>query len=240
MLKFFYECKDLNKEKDQFPILEGGLLFLSSLSLFSVGFANWNVGVSGIDVNLVVEADTIAENKEDFKGTAYFVKGSEKCFDVFEYNGLTVYSRSTFSCQIKIRPDLLDAFFPDTDKKFTIGLYYNYTTAADPKIFNNTKIALSDNAICNVENSISAVLLSKTKEISSYIQDNGTTDNYLKYTVSLTSKMGASLSSVSKPYQNSTEFVFINVDIPFEIDKNMVSTFKNISFYFLTNLEETV
>ena len=72
-------------------------------------------------MSLVVEADTIAESKEDFKGTAYFVKGSEKCFDVFEYNGLTVYSRSTFSCQIKIRPDLLDAFFQILIKNSRLG-----------------------------------------------------------------------------------------------------------------------
>lgn len=52
--------KTLTKKKINSRFLRGGLLFLSSLSLFSVGFASWNVGnAEGASANFSVDADRV-------------------------------------------------------------------------------------------------------------------------------------------------------------------------------------
>lgn len=52
--------KTLTKKKINSRFVRGGLLFLSSLSLISVGFASWNVGnAEGASANFSVDADRV-------------------------------------------------------------------------------------------------------------------------------------------------------------------------------------
>lgn len=54
--------KTLTKKKTNSRFVRGGLLFLSSLSLISVGFASWNIGNNGqAEASLNVEAGDVIE-----------------------------------------------------------------------------------------------------------------------------------------------------------------------------------
>ncbi len=69
--------KALAKKKKSSRILRGGLLFLSSLSLISVGFASWNIGNGGrVETGLIITAEDTESiiSFESKEGTASICK----------------------------------------------------------------------------------------------------------------------------------------------------------------------
>lgn len=65
----------------------GGLLFLSNVSLISLGFSSLVVSVqTTLTEPIYVSVGDVAEEPPDFNGGAFFVKGSKKGFGAFQKN----------------------------------------------------------------------------------------------------------------------------------------------------------
>lgn len=217
-------------------IFGGGLLFLSNISLFSIGYSSWMVSAqSTLTDPIYVSVGDVVEELPNFNGGAFFVKGSEKGFGTFQENDSLLYQTTTFSCQIKIRPDLIKG----QTEKIILGLAYEYRTTFDIKAFSNPNIIIPEYIQFKVNNSGNRKLFSGQKKVESNSIGNGKTRNILSYDVLAFDNDTPSLWSLCSEFQTGTSFVVLDVSIDFKfLNDSVVSSFSNIPFYFRTNLKE--
>ena len=214
------------------------LLCLSFASLFCIGLSSWIIGDETASNEVLITTGSLDSKTLDTKGSAYFVRGSEEGFETFSFNETLKYSSTVFSCQIKVKPSLLKSTFDNSNVDISIGLTYDYRTSLNRNLFANNNILIPDTISFSVVNSNNRKINSLNRIISSEIKDGGITSYQLKYSVPLYSKEESSVYVICKDFESSSDFVYVNVSIPFVINDNAISLFKDIKFNFLTNLEE--
>lgn len=222
------------------PINKASLcLTLSMVSLVSVGFSSWMLVGGATELGPIdVTVGNIQNGQEDLKGSAYFVKGSEKGFDTYSFDNSIGYSKTDFSCQLKIRPDLMNGLFGNSEKEVQIGLTYNYRTSFDKNLFANADIQIPDSICFSISNSSNRKLYSVRKEITSQQEANASTTHFLRYFTYLYSLDEPSLCDIASDFQKNNEYVYIDITIPFLIKEGMENMFKDVTFNFITNMME--
>lgn len=184
---------------------------------------------------IYVSVGDVVEELPDFNDGAFFVKGSEKGFGTFQGKDSLSYQTTIFSCQLKIRPDLIKG----QTGKIVVGLTYDYRTSFDIKVFSNPNIIIPEYIQFKVNNSGNRKLFSGQKEVESNSIGNGKTRNILSYDVLAFDNDAPSLWSLCSEFQTGTSFVVIDVSIDFKfLNDSVVSSFSDIPFYFRTNLKE--
>lgn len=214
------------------------LLCLTFASLFCVGFSSWIIANDVASNEVRISIGSFGNKTLDTKGSAYFVRGSEEGFETFSFNEAIKYSSTVFSCQIKVKPSLLKSTFDTSNVDISIGLTYDYRTSLNRNLFANNNILIPDTISFSVVNSNNRKINSLNRIVSSEEKNGGITSYRLMYSVPLYSKEESSVYEMCKEFESSFDFVFVNVFIPFIINDNAISLFKDIKFNFLTNLEE--
>lgn len=210
---------------------------MAVISCLGVGFSSWNIGNANSS-SFSVDVTTGGLEEIDYQGTAYIVSGSESGFGFYSFNGSQIYSSSTMSVQIKIRPDLLKSTFSGQDVSMGIGIRYSSASSSDPCIFSDSYTALTnpEKVECDVTSSANRFLYSSDLSLSITTANNVNT-NTLSASALLYSESKPSLYSIAKDFQSSTNFVYIDMNFNFEVNGDL-SGFSDLSFHFVSSLEE--
>ena len=214
--------KALAKKKTGSRILRGGLLFLSSLSLISVGFASWNIGNKETNLNFNIDADRVfdigeiirLDNSKGENNTG--ITCFDYCKDGFVNDGEVDLNNGFLYVYAKLDLDAIrKAYGPSDDINVYTSLFINVNLSFSPgdgggfSLIDENYIypyATSGNKICGIQ--------------ASYIADGETASKYLSSSNSidkgvLSSSFNGFLSSL---FQEKNHSATITIFYDFKID----------------------
>lgn len=212
------------------------LLFLTTVSIVSVGFSSWSITVpETIQGN--IEVDNVGYF--DFKDSAYTIKRKEFGFDYYVFEDKYYYTSSSMGFKIKIRPDLLKSYYSGNEIFINLGIGYEYQSDKELYLFteNNSFLSRPSSARVCVDNTANRFLYSSNLTYSTESVGTYTTSYTLMGNMLLYSDSNPSLYSIAKDFQNGTNYVYLTVYFDFVI-KDLPDNFYKIDFDFYSSFEE--